>query len=247
MVDGLVKEAEEEAARKRLSRVGRRRVVRLAQSVVAVREVVSRLEAGILAELVRHDEVAVEHDGYPSRSGGGGGGAPAVTVPDEHGDPDSVTVTFTEAAVFARGDDHRRDPIGDAVRYIEAALPAVAEGLRRIDRARASVVHAADDKRGRISSLQGTCSACQRDVTGVGVDRLRRGWCTACYTAFLRWRNTRPTSQDPGGENSRFEAFRRQQLADRLSEDAGPDLEWRVLAIDGLRAGGSLPTQRPAS
>lgn len=52
-------------------------------------------------------------DGYPSSTlGGGGGSGPTITVDDEHGEPDKVPVTATEAAVIARldltDDEHHR-------------------------------------------------------------------------------------------------------------------------------------------
>jgi hypothetical protein len=48
------------------------------------------------------------------------------------------------------------------------------------------VLKAADSMRGRQSSLQGVCAACGRDVAGTDIDRLRAGFCSACYQAWLR-------------------------------------------------------------
>ena len=125
-----------------------------------------------LPELIRRGRFSNVADGY----GQGGSGGPSSGVSDPTGQ-----------AVLARQSRAEVDPVSVAVQAVCVAL-SEAQGLLR-----GAVHHARDISRiakeaeGRPNSLQGTCECCAKVVTGVGDDRIRAGYCPACFKACGRW------------------------------------------------------------
>lgn len=186
----------------RMTPKSQRRAERLSRRVTAVGSVLHGLTPQRCQEIVRRDAESAEIDGYGSgrRDGPGSRGA--------HSDP-------TLSAVGARADSHVTDPVHTTVTRIEMAVKDMVKLAREIRRLGQVLDHSADSLRGRVSSLQGTCTieACAADVIGIGDDRLRRGWCPACYKAWLRWKITRDPPSDPGAERLAFVRYRTDQLS----------------------------------
>ena len=90
------------------------------------------------------------------------------------------------------------DPQAVAIRIISDELRLMASSSNRIVNAFSTIQNMKPQTK-RTSSLA-TCNACLRDdVTNVGNDRIRAGYCLACYTA---WNRT-------GGDRHAFELTRR--------------------------------------
>ncbi len=104
------------------------------------------------------------------------------------------------------------DPIADAVEDLLTRLVELSGHAAVIDRRRAVVMSAGERRRGRESALQGTCDCCTASVSGVGEDRLRRGYCTRCYKAWLTWRAANESKGDPGEDRLHFVTARREQI-----------------------------------
>lgn len=85
------------------------------------------------------DEVSAHRqDGWPTMASGngagGGGGGRRMTVVDEHGNPDEVPTTSTEAAALANVDSHRQpDPIHNVVRSAVRRLQRIADDLNGLE------------------------------------------------------------------------------------------------------------------
>lgn len=195
-------------------------------------------------DLLRRNQETNEVDGYATNTAPGSGsrGSRMIIVKNELGDDESVSIdSSTEAAAFRRVEGvHQTDPLGEAIDRVFAILENVAKDLREADRKRQVVLLAADGRRGRESSLQGNCtiSACGRSVSGIGQDRLKRGYCPRCYFHWTKWKELdSQASDDPGADRRRFEVWRAEQLSS----------DWRVEAIDELQAKAELPPQRHAS
>lgn len=165
------------------------------------------LDDDTIDDLVRRGEHLADSDGYPA---GGNTGSSSGTVSRP-----------TENAVLAHyahvGDDEhdvRRstsDPTGATIRQLFAEL-AHAKGLvdgvaRRRNLVLGTAAKADPDHRG------GTCRCCRKHVTGAGEDRIRSGYCPACYQAFVR--AGRPDRSD-------FEHTRRAELDARDASPVSP-------------------------
>lgn len=175
-----------------------RQAERLSRRVEEAATLLASLTYASLVEIYRRDEQLAVIDGYP-RGGNGPGGSSGP------GDP-------TGGAAGAREIDHRIDVVHKAVEALESAINESLRSIKRAAHASDVILHSADDERGRVSSLQGTCLICGDDVTGVGSDRLRRGWDPKCYLAWTRWRLTQPKWDDPGAERRAFALWRSEQL-----------------------------------
>lgn len=181
----------------------RRRAERLSKRVTIAGSVLHGLTPERCQEIVRRDAETAEIDGYGrgQRDGPGARGS--------HSDP-------TLSAVSARESSHATDPVHLTVSRIEQALKEMVKLAQEIRRLGQVLDHSVESLRGRVSSLQGTCTieACAADVTGIGNDRLRRGWCMACYSAWMRWKIGRDPSSDPGADRLAFVRDRTAQLSE---------------------------------
>jgi hypothetical protein len=168
------------------------RAERDAQKLTESIEILSQYaHADVLADLYARAEETAAVDGYPA----GGGQS------DIHGgrlsDPTEEQVEKAARGRIIEHDDGTEettpdtwepypDPLGDFVGEFQGQVSEI-HGLAKLAHKRATVVlKAADSYRGRQSSLQGVCAACGRDVAGSDIDRLRSGYCDACYRSWIR-------------------------------------------------------------
>ena len=78
------------------------------------------------------------------------------------------------------------DPQMVAFVIISQELLAMRTSAIRVERAVTLVRHITDGRRGREVTL-GTCNACGRsDVANAGSDRIKSGYCPACYTEWRK-------------------------------------------------------------
>jgi hypothetical protein len=158
-----------------------------------IRRTCSRINHDDLVELWRRAEQASEADGYPSSSMG----------PGIRSSGDSTT----ETAALA-------DDVADEV--IAALSEAVAEvseahGLmRRVDKRLVFAKAVGESHRGRQAS-GGDCLCCQDFASGAPQDRLRAGFCNACWVAWSRFRQGR--SEELGALRREFILWRRAEQA----------------------------------
>lgn len=152
--------------------------------MATIEAIVARFDAKTLTELGRRARGAVR-DGFPSSTGGGIHGSD-VSRPTEA----SALVGLppeAEPGQEAQPDDWSRrapaDPVGDAIDEVFALLSEALGLLMAADDQRGYIL--AVGKEGRPSSLA-SCGACSRDVLCQPDDRLRAGFCEACYKAWTR-------------------------------------------------------------
>lgn len=146
----------------------RRRATDLGRKRDEVLEVLRQLTDADLTEIIRRGEESVA----PGITGGGG--PPSLSF----GRP-------TEARALAALSWRYDDPVGDAIEELCAELVELHGLARRIRQKASYVLRSAETARGRVSSLQGKCRACERDVVGSEGDRLRSGYCD--YAAGEAW------------------------------------------------------------
>lgn len=91
-----------------------------------------------IAHLVAIDDTGRnDHDGYPTTTPGngatGGGRGRHITVPDEHGQPDEVSVTSVEQAALCRLEARQPDPVHQLARSTVQALTRAADALNAVE------------------------------------------------------------------------------------------------------------------
>lgn len=151
----------------------------------------------VLAELVRRGEF-VPADGYPSRS---------MADSDIHGGFAQTGSTSTERAALRWASEAEEEAVANR-RPVEADDPnrvvdrdVAAEKLRdlvaNIDSAATLLSHADRDRKFLVSiqwrqhdpedaDKPDSCGLCSTVVTKVGADRIKSGYCPACYEAWRR-------------------------------------------------------------
>lgn len=150
------------------------------------------LEASLCEARRRATAPDLGRDAYPSSSmgAGGGRGVRSIIATDEHGHDDAVPLqSTTEAVAIPQAD-------GDVVvpRDVVQADTEVACDLLRQSRdsllgATTRMVHLTKVSTPLSRSENGgagTCQGCAEGVTGSANDRLKRGLCPRCYTAWRR-------------------------------------------------------------
>lgn len=187
-------------------------------------EALRALDDDTLEQLHARTAEPVVRDGY-------GTGATDVAVAT------STTDTAVERAVtaIAGGREEVRDPVTDEVLVpatpdtwpgapdptleviveLFAELAEVAGTLVRVIARRDYVMALHGERRGRESSLQGECRCCDRAVAGTSSDRLKSGYCPACYKAWERDGRPGADPQLPGLVRRRWERDRRARLRER--------------------------------
>jgi hypothetical protein len=168
------------------------RAERDAQKLTDTIEILSQYaDAGVLADLYARAEETAAVDGYPAGMG----------QSDIHGgrlsDPTEEQVERKARGRIIKRDNGTEettpdtwqpypDPLGDFVSEFQGMVSEI-HGLAKLAHKQATVVlKAADAYRGRQSSLAGVCARCGTDIAGTPKDRMRSGYCGACYTAWLR-------------------------------------------------------------
>lgn len=169
-----------------------------------------------LVELWRRAEHSSDADGYPASSMGSGVQAQSPDTStesaalrgypgpkdseDDGGGPDPATRPETPDAVLAA--------LTEAVAEVSEA-----HGLmRRVDRRLVFAKAVGESHRGR-QAEGADCLCCDTFVSGAANDRLRAGFCPACWTAWGRWKAGRHEEQ--GALRREFIGWRRAELAAR--------------------------------
>lgn len=135
-------------------------------------------------------------DGFP-----GGGDAPATSGGD-------ISDPTARRAVANICDRPRRDDVGSALREAFTALHRMEELARVVIGAfeLTTYVHEQASKR-QVPAGQGDCEVCATFCSGAQDDRLKSGFCKACYDAWWRY-----VASNPGGDRRRFLVERRAYL-----------------------------------
>ena len=170
-------------------RVSRKRMLKQLDIIGHVAETLPKTD---LAELERVAKISSVVDGFPA--GGGAKGSNDVANP-------------TLAAVVVRlsnrkDEDYRQMSAEQVSRSIEEAATALIRAQRSLD----VFNHQAEDAVGRPTLPE--CICCYDIVLGKGHDRLRSGFCPACYTAWTRTK----TAERGRMDRQIFMAQRRSEL-----------------------------------
>ena len=122
---------------------------------------------------------------------------------DERGEPLPVRITADEWR------DAEVDRIADLVERLYAEAQIVDNAMRRLEGLKRLIDNRGDARYGRQSSVT-DCLCCEATVTGVGEDRIKAGYCAACYKAWQRYQvqHTEPV----------HELFRRHRRAEMVTE-----------------------------
>ena len=173
---------------------------RMAAQIETVEKLCERFDDAKLAEIERVAKIDSTVDGFPA--GGSGSGSTEVANP-------------TLMAVINRLDTRQiRDPRQLSAETVASSLEEAWQAMTRAERAMALFASQAELKLGRESSLS-ECICCNAAVVGIGNDRLRAGYCPACYQAWLRTK----TANGPRMDRAKFESHRRHELSKRESEN----------------------------
>lgn len=147
-----------------------------------IRELAHRLTDSTIEDFVRRGQHRPGGDGFPP--GGGSevhGGAASTTteaaalclaVAADSGEPD--TWESWELDLVA-------EALGDAFAHL-AEMAGIARSVTR----KLDFVVSVYARTDRLKGGAGDCAACTRLVTGAPDDRLRAGYCAACYMAWIR-------------------------------------------------------------
>lgn len=168
--------------------------------------ILGKMSRTVLAEVERRSRESCLPDGYPS--GGGDGGSRAS---DE-------TSSTERAALRLVASEFPHDVVLSSCQTFRNALDKCWDAAIEAEDAWDYVLSVSKGKLGRETTL-GNCQACLRaDVPNVGSDRIRAGYCNACFTAWVRT-DHHPTDDDPlrrgSGRQDRhsFELSRREMKA----------------------------------
>ena len=146
----------------------------------------AKIDEPMLAELFRRAKGRTEPDGFPT--GGSGGGSSS-----------GITDSTASAALRRIMGNPSPDPVRKSVEEAFAIIAMITKYSIKLDHKIQVVLNTAASKRGREITID-LCLACQCDVTGVGEDRIKSGYCPACYRKWLR---------DGRPDRHRFEKSRR--------------------------------------
>jgi len=134
--------------------------------VLRARKNLERFTLASLANLARIDKFEVW-----DVTGGGGGPKPKNAISDPVGNK--------VASIGAE-----QDPVGKAVKSIERTLFEIA---RQTDILVQQLAYVTDPRQRQADADRVVhCEACKREVAATRSDRLRSGYCSACYTRWIR-------------------------------------------------------------
>jgi hypothetical protein len=171
----------------------------MADAIAQTELILARLKTRALADVERRSQETSLPDGYRSGglSDGGKGGDGSIT---------ELHAMRLESGAYGR------DPVLGACQTVRNLLDSCWDDAVNAEDAWDYLCSVPKQRRGRENSLEG-CLACLRDdVTNVGNDRIRSGYCLACYKAWLKTGHG-GTRQD----RPEFEKTRRDL---RVAEDA---------------------------
>ena len=202
------------------------RAERIVRDLDEARRVLAIFDVVVICDLLRRAQCSHVPDGYPVSSRGSEvhGGSSEWAVLDTATARiryDQVQCLMAEREQAMEAGDVQRarmldrqiaeighvepDPIGDDIEEIFGTLTEITGGAKRVNRLYQVVVHAGDALKGRPSTVD-HCRACERVVAGTTADRLRSGYCSGCYSAWIR---------DGRPDRLRFERARREELQAR--------------------------------
>lgn len=229
---------------------------RIARDVAFVRDRLGELDEDAVFDLLRRAQYSTKPDGYPESTRpteihGQGSDDPLVGIADARIRHDRIRQLVEDRRAAVAASDHRAvracdqelkrlgagegDPLRANIEEIFASISEISGHAKRVHRLRQVVLHAGDKLKGRQTTLS-QCQACNRDVSNVGDDRLRSGYCDACRKAWDR----EPQPRD----RLRFELRRRQELAAAAQGEPTRDLVQDRPADDqvaAMRSAGALP------
>lgn len=173
----------------------------------------------VLEEIMRRAEFVVA-DGYPTQS---------MADSDIHGGFAQTGDTSTERAALRLASEsdeealahfrqvqadvwreRERDVAGDALVELRSDVEHMAQLADNVDNCRKLVLSIQGRKRGRESTVD-NCPLCGGLVTNVGEDRIKAGYCPACYTAWRRAGSPRDSVERHQFERARLEALKLEQ------------------------------------
>lgn len=155
-------------------RVNKHRMIAQRDSVL---ERIEKITPEQISEIHRVSKIYSGIDGYPSGTGGGNSS-------NEISNP-------TLASVIRSMTQHpTADPRQVAARAVAFHIAVAEEHAEAAYRATQAFEASGESDRGRDTSVS-ECSCCDGTVTGLGNDRLRAGYCSACYAAWSRTRTER--------------------------------------------------------
>lgn len=135
----------------------------------------NRLESRLL-DGIRRNALGpeVRRDGFP-----GGGVSP--------GGEDAGSSTETAALSNRSGEEDDRQRSDVVYAKVDQAVGHLRAAVRELQacRSRLNELDEVSGRRAKESSV-GSCQACDRPVAGTEADRLRAGYCSACFTAWCR-------------------------------------------------------------
>jgi hypothetical protein len=183
------------------------------KKIQQLRLVATSLMAISETDLVRIFElshITNEADGWPT---GGEGKAARPCGHDEFAECDNcpVETTSVEAAVFARMGKAERDGVGQSCAIVLRTIDELLTGAMAIKRNR-DIVFNVRNARTKPAERSDRCECCGDLVTNQGDDRIRSGFCYACYTAWHRWKKDHSTD-DAAADRIRFKDWRRGEVA----------------------------------
>lgn len=197
----------------------------------------ARFSDGVFETVEYRSSIDSQPDGFPTNTRYGPRTGAGLRQ-DSDGEPEQATSTERAALRLVDGggprDTQQRacERIGQAFRTIWAEIDAAEKSWDVI-------LHASDVIREReAQSTLGTCQACLADdIPNVGEDRIRSGYCPACYRAWLR------TDTGQGRQDRLAFEARRRRL--ELVND-GVSFGYVVADIGALQTNGTLPSPRHA-
>ena len=136
----------------------------------------------VFTECVRRAAIPAGVDGFAS--GGSEAGAK-----NQISDP---TGNMAMRRITAKGND----PVGDAISTIFTTLNQLEQMANTLTERVAFVLTVDESVRGRVATVD-VCPICEATITGVGEDRVKRGFCGACYRAGARVRRAAMEAGDP--------------------------------------------------
>jgi hypothetical protein len=176
---------------------------RVKATLIQARTALDRLDARAV-ELVDRDDRggSAERDGYPSATGGDGGGGRSA---------DRTSSVERTAGARVEWGAERQDGIHDCAKALRHHLDEAVKHLHSAVSQVALAEHLGSWD-GRHSNPPTDCLACGRTVMCTTEDPIRSGYCSACSSAFYRWKKAEEDAGRPV-DRSRFEQTRRQVAA----------------------------------
>jgi len=172
---------------------------RYGETAYAIRQVLDQLTRSTLEHLIRASEQTAQVDGYPVNTSGDEDQLPSKPPQHDHLCPqidgygdcicgavsvsDGIGRPAENAAIQMATSRATADPVKDTALEALAILVEMAGLAHQLRKKLPVVIKAADGFRGRPTST-GTCIRCGGSVSGVGNDRIRKGFGPTCYERY---------------------------------------------------------------